>query len=65
MKKSLSKAEALKKIEKNLNKNNILIPKFFYFTKKNFLKNKNKILNTINLKKTKQEKDFHKEENIF
>ena len=54
MKKSLSKAEALKKIEKNLNKNNILIPKFFYFTKKNFLKNKNKILNAINLKFNKK-----------
>ena len=54
MKISLSKAEALKKIEKNLNQNNILIPKFFYFTKKDFLKSKNKILNTINLKFNKE-----------
>ena len=37
MKKSLSKSKALKKIEKNLIKNNILIPKFFYFTKNLYL----------------------------
>ena len=54
MKISLSKAEALKKIEKNLNKNNIVVPEFFYFTKKNFSKNKDKILNTINSKFNKK-----------
>ena len=40
MKTGLSKAEALKKIKKKLNQKKLLIPKFFYFTKKNFLKKK-------------------------
>lgn len=45
--KSLSKAESLDFLKKNKKKLNIKVPYFFYFTKKEFLKNPNKILKKI------------------
>ena len=50
---SLSKAESLDFLKKNEKKLNIKVPYFFYFTKKEFLKNSDKILKKI-------EKNFKK-----
>ena len=48
---NFTKAESLDKIQKNISKK--IVPNFFFFTKKNFLRNQNYYLNKIkkNLKK--------------